>query len=89
MGDLISRDALQKDGISVEYGLLNDDGLLLIPLRDVMKSIGNAPSVDAVKVVRCKDCKHRHSSEFCECRDADAFCSDGERRETADERKAR
>lgn len=32
----------------------------------------------AVPVVRCKDCKHRHESEFCECRDDDAFCSDGE-----------
>lgn len=39
--------------------------------------------VDAgyVKVVRCKDCKHRHSSEFCECRPEDAYCSDGERKE--------
>lgn len=35
---------------------------------------------DTVKVVRCKDCKHRHSSEFCECRPEDAFCSDGEKR---------
>ncbi len=36
---------------------------------------------DVVYVVRCKDCKYRHSSEFCECREEDAFCSDGERRE--------
>ena len=83
MGDLISRAPLLKDGIRVEYGY-NDDGLLLVPLRDVMKSIENAPAVDAVEVVRCKDCKHRHSSEFCECRDEMAFCSDGEKNETAD-----
>jgi hypothetical protein len=38
------------------------------------------PAVDAVPVVRCQDCKFRHSGEFCECRPADAFCSDGERR---------
>ena len=46
-----------------------------IPVENVFA----APTVDAVKVVRCKDCKHRHSSEFCECRDEMAFCSDGER----------
>ena len=34
---------------------------------------------DSEPVVRCKDCVHRHESEFCECRDDDAFCSDGER----------
>jgi hypothetical protein len=39
-----------------------------------------APVKDMVEVVRCKDCKHRYSSEFCECRPDDAFCSDGERR---------
>ena len=66
MGDLISRDALQKDGIRAEYGYVNDDGLLLIPMRDVVKSIGNAPSVDAVKVVRCKDCKY-HDVKFQGC----------------------
>lgn len=33
-----------------------------------------------VDLVHCGDCKFRHSSEFCECRPADAFCSDGERR---------
>lgn len=34
---------------------------------------------DVVGVVRCKDCVHRHSSEYCECRPDDAYCSDGER----------
>ena len=33
-----------------------------------------------VEVVRCKECKFRHSSEFCECRPEDGFCNDGERR---------
>ena len=45
------------------------------------KAVDEAPTIDAVPVVRCKDCKNRHSSEFCECRPDDAFCSDGERRE--------
>lgn len=37
------------------------------------------PADDVVAVVRCKVCKDRHSSEFCECRPEDAYCSDGER----------
>jgi hypothetical protein len=37
------------------------------------------PQMDAVPVVRCRECIHRHSSEFCECRPEDAFCSDGEK----------
>lgn len=35
---------------------------------------------DIVQVVRFKDCKHRYSSEFCECRPEDAYCSEGERK---------
>ena len=34
---------------------------------------------DVQEVKRCKDCKYRHSSEFCECREPDAYCSDGAR----------
>ena len=45
------------------------------------KAIDEAPIVDAVPVVRCKDCKHRYSSEFCECRPENEFCFDGERNE--------
>lgn len=42
---------------------------------------GLAPE-EIVRVVRCKDCKDRHSSEFCECRPEDGFCNDGERVES-------
>ena len=61
----------------------------------VCEDIGNAPTVDAVEVVRCKDCKHRvvgfGGDDFVcgnpyygmasgvELRDDD-FCSYGERR---------
>lgn len=48
-----------------------------VPLDEIDSVIDKAPTIDAVPVVRCKDCKHRHSSEFCECRPDDAFCSDG------------
>ena len=60
------------------------------------KAIVNAPTVDAVEVVRCKDCKHYvqflQDSKECRCTifsgcydrpyptDPDDFCSYGERR---------
>lgn len=45
-----------------------------------LRMIFRAPTVDAVEVVRCAECESRHSSEFCECRPSDAFCSDGKRK---------
>ena len=56
------------------------DVIRLDEIENGMALVRNAIPVDAVAVVRCKDCKNRHSSEFCECRPDDAFCSDGERR---------
>lgn len=35
----------------------------------------------APPIGRCKDCANRHSSELCECRADDAFCSDFEPKE--------
>ena len=34
-----------------------------------------------VDLVLCKDCVDRYSSEYCECRPADGFCNDGERKD--------
>ena len=51
-------------------------GIALSELVDVMATV---PTADVQEVVRCKDCKNRKSSEFCECREPDAYCSDGER----------
>lgn len=61
---------------------------------DFVMMLENQPAVDAVEVVRCKDCKYWWSiNELCtharhvdgnvcchEC-NAEDFCSDGERRE--------
>lgn len=49
--DAISRSALLNGGIKAKYGY-NEDGLLLIPMRDVLGSIKNAPSLDVAQVVR-------------------------------------
>ena len=61
----------------------------------VLEWIEQAPTVDAVEVVRCKDCKYRfknngHSKDGCPIIDAniwmddDDFCSHGERKDGAD-----
>ena len=41
--------------------------------------IDDAPTIDVVSIVRCRECKYRHCSEYCECRPEDAYCSDGEK----------
>ena len=55
----------------------------------LMRRINDAPTVDAVEVVRCKDCKHYKEFEGeMECwarpmmfpRDPDDYCSMGERK---------
>ena len=46
---LIDADALMDDGIKVEFGYDND-GIIMIPMRDVNNSIRNAPTVDAEPV---------------------------------------
>lgn len=47
--------------------------------------IDNAPTVDAVPVVRCKDCKHEFGGSCIICgfqkRKPDDFCSYGERKD--------
>ena len=50
------------------------------------KQIADAPTVDAVEAVRCKDCKHRYSDSWCECVDDDDnfYCARGERKDGAD-----
>ena len=47
------------------------------------KQIADASTVDAVEVVRCKDCKHRYSDSWCEYVDDDDnfYCARGERKE--------
>ena len=51
------------------------------------KLIVNAPTVDAVEVVRCKDCEHWEDGYFGYCTkihsamEYDEFCSNGERKD--------
>ena len=50
------------------------------------KQIADAQTVDAVKVVRCMECKHRYSDSWCDYVDDDDnfYCARGERKEGAD-----
>lgn len=50
---LIDADAVKFE---VEYGYDNH-GVLLVPYRDIKKSMESTKTVDAVPVVRCKECK--------------------------------
>ena len=61
-------------------------------LRTVIYRISKLPAVDAVEVVRCRDCEHWDGFCYCNCHAADGngspifmryydFCSYGKRRE--------
>ena len=61
-------------------------------IRKALRCIEQAPTVDAVSVVRCRECKHLMFSDcYGECGKGnmgvvrpDDFCSRGERKEGAD-----
>lgn len=55
-----------------------DDLLITIKASD----IDNAPTIDAVEVVRCKDCKY-YKTALCTNEDnhSSFYCADGERKE--------
>ena len=54
---------------------------------EVVKGLKRLPSIDAVQVVRCKDCKHRYiKNDVWTCpfglpSGPDGYCSYGERKE--------
>ena len=54
--------------------------------EDTIFDLMDDSAVDAVEVVRCKDCKHRYSDSWCEYVDDDDnfYCARGERKEGAD-----
>lgn len=81
---LIDADAVK---FNFQYGR-DDNGILLVPYRDAKKLIEAAKTVDAVPVVRCKNCKHEFGGSCSLCwfqkRKPDDFCSYGERKEGAE-----
>lgn len=78
---LIDADAVKFE---VEYGYDNH-GVLLVPYRDIKKSMEATKTVDAVPVVRCKECKWAGGDFVCYRgvmvqHKPEDFCSYGERR---------
>lgn len=55
-----------------------EDGLY-VELRDVVRMVCAAPTLDAVEVVRCKDCIYRHTRYACQGRSMDFYCASGKR----------
>lgn len=71
-----------------EYGI-QADGLLFVPFRDMQKSVKRAPTVDAVPIVRCRECKYNighGEADYCIRMDIffrchpEFFCGYGERK---------
>ena len=92
---LIDANALQLEsdpwgGMNGVLFLGRSGGKTMAMVQSALKCmIDNAPTVDAVEVVRCKDCKHRYTTSkgmsFCKINfqfgsKDDDFCSYGERR---------
>ena len=75
---LIDADALFPNGVFFVNG--NDP---MTSLDELLNRICNAPTIDAVEVVRCKDCEHRTVWRSCQGKREDDFCSYGERRGNA------
>ena len=96
MGDLISRKALLKE-LRKELRECRKDGdefggesiLWAEGIEFAIDAVKEAPTIDAVEVVRCKDCKHMYRRKGLRWCDAwgeingmgdDGFCNYGERR---------
>ncbi len=87
-----------KDSIMLTCDLGGWTGETLLQIKKVaVKYIENEPTIDAVEVVRCKDCKHRRgicSMRYIEMVGEDerihdystdnGYCSWGERREDSE-----
>ena len=76
---LIDADALKTKAIKCETFKLYDAPVFLKAVGT--KEIDKAPTIDAVPVVRCKDCKY-FKTRLCENENNhdDWFCADGERK---------
>lgn len=84
---LIDADALIYDIQNNLWDYETVDGIsATLVLKQTVKDIRNCPTVDAVEVVRCKDCKFIHDRGFCALVtgltriEPDDYCSHGERR---------
>ena len=82
MSRLIDADAFLKDILTAGIGKT----IIEYSESDIGYMIRKRPTIDAVPVVRCKDCKHRFEDSWCEYVDDNDnfYCARGERKEGAD-----
>ena len=80
---LIDANALNRTLHPIAMDLANKYGNLGGAVSGVIMHINNAPTVEAVEIVRCQDCKHRYSDSWCEYVDDDDnfYCAKGERKD--------
>ena len=90
---LIDADALQKAIQDVEADFFENCGNCnMLSKEDVLEIMDDQQTVDAVPIIRCKDCKFRYWDDwleeyFCQCYAEymqvlpDDFCSCAERKE--------
>ena len=94
---IIDADALQNILLPIATALEHEYGSLGGAVSGCMKHIDNAPTIDAVPVVRCKDCVNgtvfvnKQGAEYVDCvlddysvRKPTDYCSYGKRKEGAD-----
>ena len=76
-------DANEAYEIARTSGLHDDFGRCMADLTSLRELLEDVPTVDAVEVVRCRDCKH-YMTVHCTCDGCcisdDWYCADGERR---------
>ena len=79
---LIDANAFLKDILTAGIGKT----IIEYSESDIGYMIRKRPTIYAVPVVRCKDCKHRFEDSWCEYVDDDDnfYCAYGEREEGAD-----
>ena len=79
---LIDADAFLKDILTAGIGKT----IIEYSESNIGYMIRNRSTIDAVPVVRCKDCKHRFEDSWCEYVDDDDnfYCARGKRKEGAD-----
>ena len=85
---LIDADALMDVIRQHEYRLATKQGSIDYGMftLGIQQAVDEQPTIDAVEVVRCRDCKHRYSDSWCEYVDDDDnfYCARGERKDGAD-----
>ena len=85
---MIDADALRQEieRIYLKHFAKSREKFVQDTFKAMFKRIDNAKTVDAVEVVRCRDCKHRYEDSWCEYVDDDDnfYCARGKRKEGAD-----